>query len=206
MNEYLTWWVGGIALGVFTILFRLLTSRTLGVSGSWKKMLAWREERLQDKTATTMASNQGDVASALMAETLAEFGADVLPQVEANVPATHKHQKIAEAKNIPWTAHMVFLLSMVLGGFLWAMFTGHFSIQTELSSIYNQWTGGGLTGGLLLLMGGFMVGLGTQMAGGCSSGHGLSGCSNLAPTSFAATATYFMTAVIVSVIIKVMIL
>ena len=34
MHAYLNWWLGGIALGGFTILFRILTGRTLGVSGS----------------------------------------------------------------------------------------------------------------------------------------------------------------------------
>lgn len=206
MNGYLTWWIGGIALGVFTIVFRMLTSRTLGVSGSWKKMIFWREESRQEKAANAIVANKDDAASALMAETLAEFGEDVLPAGQTSRSVETKQTSSVENNNVPWTAHVVFLLSMTLGGFLWAVLTGHFSIQFQLSPIHTQWTGGGLTTGFLLLMGGFMVGLGTQMAGGCSSGHGLSGCSNLSPTSFAATASYLLTAMVVSVIIKVMIL
>jgi uncharacterized membrane protein YedE/YeeE len=204
-DGYLTWWMGGIALGTFTIVFRLLTSRTLGVSGSWKKIIFWRQEREQDKTAQAMASNQGNVASALLAETLAEFGSDAALSQAPTKTSSDKAQP-ASQQNIPWTAHLVFLLAMALGGLLWALYTGNFSINFELSPIHNQWTGDGLTAGFILLIGGFMVGFGTQMAGGCSSGHGLSGCSNFSVTSFAATFTFFITAVVVALIIKVAIL
>ncbi|MFO7602237.1 MAG: YeeE/YedE thiosulfate transporter family protein [Gammaproteobacteria bacterium] len=205
MHDYLTWWLGGIALGAFTIIFRLLTHRTLGVSGSWKKMLSWREERAHDKTAQTMAAHQDDVAAALMAETLAEFGMDTLESPAGDAPQA-KPKTPAAAQPVPWTAHVVFLAAMVLGGFLWAAATGNLALQFELSAIHQQWTGGGWTSAFILLMGGFMVGLGTQMAGGCSSGHGLSGCANFSATSFSATAVFFLTAVLVSAVIKVMFL
>ncbi len=61
-----------------------------------------------------------------------------------------------------------------------------------------------LSGGIVwhswvyLLIGGIMVGVGTQMAAGCSSGHGLSGCAQLAPVSLLATATFFISAVLFS--------
>ena len=50
----------------------------------------------------------------------------------------------------------------------------------------------------LLFAGGVLVGFGTRLAGGCSSGHGLSGCGRLRPVSMVATAVFFGTAVIVS--------
>ncbi|MEJ2392658.1 MAG: YeeE/YedE thiosulfate transporter family protein [Gammaproteobacteria bacterium] len=50
--------------------------------------------------------------------------------------------------------------------------------------------------------GGFLVGMGTQMAGGCSSGHGLSGCANLSWSSLLATGIFFSTAVVVANAIK----
>lgn len=46
--------------------------------------------------------------------------------------------------------------------------------------------------------GGILVGFGTRLAGGCSSGHGLSGCGRLRPVSLVATAVFFGTAVAVS--------
>ena len=50
----------------------------------------------------------------------------------------------------------------------------------------------------LLFAGGVLVGFGTRLAGGCSSGHGLSGCGRLQPVSLVATAVFFGAAVAVS--------
>jgi uncharacterized membrane protein YedE/YeeE len=50
----------------------------------------------------------------------------------------------------------------------------------------------------VLFVGGILVGFGTRLAGGCSSGHGLSGCGRLQPVSIVATAVFFGTAVLVS--------
>ena len=43
---------------------------------------------------------------------------------------------------------------------------------------------------LVLLFGGLLVGLGTRMGGGCTSGHGVCGIARLAPRSIAATVTF----------------
>jgi uncharacterized membrane protein YedE/YeeE len=50
----------------------------------------------------------------------------------------------------------------------------------------------------VLFVGGVLVGFGTRLAGGCSSGHGLSGCGRLRPVSILATAVFFGAAVLVS--------
>lgn len=47
----------------------------------------------------------------------------------------------------------------------------------------------------LLLVVGILIGYGARWAGGCTSGHGISGCSAGSPESFAATATFFGVAV-----------
>ncbi|KAJ3922366.1 hypothetical protein F5877DRAFT_34064 [Lentinula edodes] len=46
-----------------------------------------------------------------------------------------------------------------------------------------------------LLLSGFLVGLGTKLSNGCTSGHMLAGLSRLSKRSIAATATFFCTAV-----------
>ena len=51
--------------------------------------------------------------------------------------------------------------------------------------------------------GGFLVGFGARMAGGCTMGHGLSGCGRLQPVSFAATASFFGAAIAVSIALTV---
>jgi len=47
----------------------------------------------------------------------------------------------------------------------------------------------------LLAGGGLALGYGARWAGGCTSGHGLSGCAAGSPDSLAATATFFSVAV-----------
>jgi uncharacterized protein len=41
-----------------------------------------------------------------------------------------------------------------------------------------------------LIAGGLLVGFGTRLASGCTSGHGICGLARLSPRSFAATATF----------------
>jgi uncharacterized membrane protein YedE/YeeE len=54
----------------------------------------------------------------------------------------------------------------------------------------------------ILLVAGVLIGYGAKVAGGCTSGNGLSGSAMLSPASLAATATFFGTAIVVSFIIK----
>lgn len=45
----------------------------------------------------------------------------------------------------------------------------------------------------VLLLAGLLVGFGTSLGSGCTSGHGVCGISRLSPRSFAATATFMLT-------------
>jgi uncharacterized membrane protein YedE/YeeE len=51
---------------------------------------------------------------------------------------------------------------------------------------------GTVRGFVLLVVGGFCVGFGTAWAGGCTSGHGLTGVADLQPPSFLALAAFFI--------------
>jgi hypothetical protein len=200
MHEYLNWWMGGLCLGGFTVLFRFLTGRTLGVSGSWKKVAFWRQERASEQAAHAITQNQASAANALLAATLAEFGESAIDEVPEATATNGKSRTLTQA--VPWTAHLLFLLCMALGGLFWAWHTGNLHLQYELSAIHNRISGGGWDMVFVLLIGGILVGMGTQMAGGCSSGHGLSGCSNFSWASLVATAIFFSTAVILAFAIK----
>jgi uncharacterized membrane protein YedE/YeeE len=50
---------------------------------------------------------------------------------------------------------------------------------------------------VLLAVGG-LIGYGARWAGGCTSGHGISGCSAGSPESLAATTTFFGVAILVT--------
>lgn len=53
----------------------------------------------------------------------------------------------------------------------------------------------------VLLVVGLLIGYGARWAGGCTSGHGISGCSAGSPESFAATSTFFGVAIAVTFVV-----
>jgi uncharacterized membrane protein YedE/YeeE len=48
----------------------------------------------------------------------------------------------------------------------------------------------------LALVAGLLVGIGTRLGSGCTSGHGVCGLANLSPRSLAATAAFMFTAIL----------
>ena len=48
----------------------------------------------------------------------------------------------------------------------------------------------------VLIIGGLLVGFGTRMAGGCTSGHGVCGLGRLSMRSLAAVVTFFGVAIV----------
>jgi uncharacterized membrane protein YedE/YeeE len=56
----------------------------------------------------------------------------------------------------------------------------------------------------ILFGAGILIGFGAKVAGGCTSGNGLSGTASLSPASLAATATFFGTAIVVTLVTKVL--
>ena len=73
-------------------------------------------------------------------------------------------------------------------GYGWLTATLHGSAQIAIAPI--------------LLVAGVLIGYGTKLAGGCTSGNGLSGNAVLSPASLAATGTFFGTAILVSFAIR----
>jgi len=54
----------------------------------------------------------------------------------------------------------------------------------------------------LLLAGGLLVGFGTRLSGGCTSGHGVCGLSRLSPRSLVATVIFVGVAMVVVAIVR----
>ena len=54
----------------------------------------------------------------------------------------------------------------------------------------------------VLIAGGALVGFGTQLGSGCTSGHGVCGLARLSKRSFAAVGMFMLTAVIVVFIMR----
>ena len=85
--------------------------------------------------------------------------------------------------------NLLFLIGLILGPLIYSYFTNQ---KIEIS----------ITNSLFLLIGGgVLVGLGTRISGGCTSGHGISGVGRFSLRSIIATIT-FMIVGILTVFIK----
>jgi uncharacterized membrane protein YedE/YeeE len=62
-------------------------------------------------------------------------------------------------------------------------------VPTEIFNWENLFS---LQGFIFMVVGGFLVGFGTRYAGGCTSGHAISGLSDLQPASLLAVVGFFI--------------
>jgi len=85
-------------------------------------------------------------------------------------------------------------LGTIAGGLLFALVTGTFAPALH----YGAGTADSPAQFAVLTVAGLFIGFGARTAGGCTSGHGLCGTSIGSPASVVATATFFVTAVIVA--------
>jgi uncharacterized protein len=95
-----------------------------------------------------------------------------------------------------------FAIGLFAGGALFALFAGGPDFHGY------GWLTDAFTGSSrvwivpILFLAGILIGYGAKVAGGCTSGNGLSGTSSLSPASLAATATFFGTAIVVSFVTR----
>jgi|TARA_B110000438_G_C15750988_1_gene622961 uncharacterized membrane protein YedE/YeeE len=85
--------------------------------------------------------------------------------------------------------NILFLLGLVIGPILYSLFTKN-EINITISNSF-----------ILLIFAGLLVGIGTRISGGCTSGHGISGIGRFSLRSIVATIT-FMFVGIITVLIK----
>src|SRR5260221_635070 len=71
----------------------------------------------------------------------------------------------------PWLGHVVFLIMMTVGAFLSALARGRLAIHADLGADYGRLLASGWHALPVLAAGGLLVGFGTRMSGGCTSGH-----------------------------------
>ncbi len=81
-----------------------------------------------------------------------------------------------------------FVLGLVLGPVIYAAVFGGFPAVTIAAS----WPA--------ILVAGLMVGIGTRLGSGCTSGHGILGLARFSKRSFAATATFLVAGVLVATV------
>ena len=85
------------------------------------------------------------------------------------------------AGRTPWSAATAFLVGLPIGAALIA-----FLVRTPEVNVTSSVP--------LLIVAGLLVGFGTRLGNGCTSGHGVCGMARLSPRSIAATATFMASA------------
>jgi hypothetical protein len=203
MSNYWPWWAGAIGLALVTISYTLATDRSFGVSGAWDRVLHWRKERDQQRQRAQDDIDQRSLVDALAAMSPASHGSVVAEPTPVSPTPKHKRPETPPAQQPPRPAPLAtqaaLLVSILLGGFVAAITTGRFELRLDMGPGFSELvTNNSMTMIGALFLGGLLVGFGTRLAGGCSSGHGLHGCGRLYPASLVATAVFFGTAVIVS--------
>lgn len=93
----------------------------------------------------------------------------------------------------PLNWRLWFILGIPLGGLIAALTSGGPWIPSfSLGDLYDSVLPSNLALKLLILaFGGVLIGLGSRMAGGCTSGHSIAGLALLNPPSFAASVGFF---------------
>ena len=188
-HGYLSWWAAGIGLGVLAAARWVVEGRLLGVSGLVERTIDALSDREKEASARAFAEADPDaIQAAVLAATEQEFG-------ETQAPTS---TQVAPARFVSLRAALFFIIAIALGGTIAAAQRGTLDFAATLGPVFEARFGGGWLGYAALVGGGALVGLGTAMAGGCTSGHGLSGCSRFQRGSLVATATFMACGVAVA--------
>lgn len=91
----------------------------------------------------------------------------------------------------PLSTAILFIIGLPLGAFIIQSLTG--PIESHFPSSI-----------IILVIGGILVGIGTRLGSGCTSGHGVCGMSRLSPRSLIATATFMITGILTVAFMNIM--
>ena len=80
--------------------------------------------------------------------------------------------------------NLLFLLGLITAPFIYSLFSNE-GINISISNSY-----------VLLIVAGLLVGIGTRISGGCTSGHGISGIGRFSLRSIIATITFMIVGIL----------
>ncbi len=201
------WWIGGGAVALMAGIYPLLTGRTLGVSSVYVALL--RSLKKEDKFEMTPE----ELAEMMMAATAEEFGSgdgDSDGDSDSDGDDHSNGFDLSDYEQVDYDPDAAqadsdslailtggegrgyFLVGMIGGGFIAAQFRGLPIKWSSLGVHFDERYGDNIWFILsVLLVAGILVGFGTRMAGGCTSGHGLTGMACRQPGSLFSTMTFW---------------
>jgi len=99
---------------------------------------------------------------------------------------------------VDWGVMLV--IGVVIGSFLSATLSGDFQLTLVPEMWASNFSESFFPRFITALMGGIILGIGARWAGGCTSGHGISGASQLSIVSWVAAASFFIGGIITALI------
>ena len=93
------------------------------------------------------------------------------------------------------------VVGVIIGSFISAKLSGQFHMQWIPDTWSSTFGSALITRWLIALLGGIIIGFGARWAGGCTSGHGISGTLQLAVSSWLAVICFFVSGIITAMVI-----
>lgn len=101
----------------------------------------------------------------------------------------------------PGRWRLIFLAGLLAGGFASALSTGGWRPFWDMGMFDMTFGWGPFGKTVWVFIGGLLIGLGTRIAGGCTSGHGIFGLSNFERASLVATLSFMIAGIIMTNIV-----
>ena len=93
------------------------------------------------------------------------------------------------------------VIGIVIGSFLSSILSGDFSLVLVPSMWAKEISSSFFVRFIIAIFGGVLLGIGSRWAGGCTSGHGISGTSQLSIISWVASIFFFVGGIITAFLI-----
>ena len=183
--ELWPWWLGGLGVGFVAAAYPLFSGRLLGVSSMYAALFELRSRASVSDSA---------IERALIEETEAEFGPHLPSGSEPRGQVA-----LGRLRSDCERFRPLFLLGMVAGAAVVSASSDQWHASLSLGSRFDARYGElGLVPLLVLLGSGILIGFGTRLGAGCTSGHGISGVARGEPGSLLTTAVFWATALAVT--------